>query len=307
MDTLNFIDLDFLEHQDEYYLRQFSGYLPLRGHWLCIGRGCTHSCPFCGGCYAAHKELARRKGFVLRSPERVVRDLQRLCRKGIDQGAFNLDIASLGNSYWAPLFHGMCEREVKIGIYNEFWGIPGKNFIEQMLRSVEISASRVAFSPLSGDETVRSLNGKDFKNEELLEILSLLQQRDMQVVIYFSLNLPGEDEETFENTLELAQKIYENYPSELLDILNMCHTLDPLSPMSTDPDRYGVQVNMTTFKDYYQYCYRTRRTGEDARSGKRRGFHLKERKRRSLKKMADSWDRAGQGRAPAWRPIPHTW
>ena len=40
LDHLDFVDLGFLEHHDEYARYQFSGLLPAKGHWLCVGRGC---------------------------------------------------------------------------------------------------------------------------------------------------------------------------------------------------------------------------------------------------------------------------
>ena len=109
LDGLNFVDLGFLEHAPWYGRLQFeptglTQSLPdPRGHWLCIGRGCRYDCSFCGGGRQSHEIFAGRNGFVLRSPEKVAQDIQRLAQMGTDQVSLNLDPAilllSIGASY----------------------------------------------------------------------------------------------------------------------------------------------------------------------------------------------------------------
>ena len=53
---------------------------------------------------------------------------------------------------------------------------------------------------------------------------------------------------------------------------NMCHTVDPLSPMSLTPDRYDIKVGMRCFMDYYRYCQRTAYARPDVARGQWRGF-----------------------------------
>ena len=307
LDGLNFVDLEFLEHHDEYASHQFSGFLPAKGHWLCIGRGCRHNCSFCGGGHASHQQLARRDGLVLRSVEHVLHDVQRLRESGIQQVAFSLDLSDLPRDYWEALFRGLRERGIEIGVYNEFFRLPGDDFVEELVRTMDIHYSRLAFSPLSGNEAVRRFNGKPYSNEDLVGVLRRLGEHNVLVMLYFSLNLPGEDEAAFQQTLDLANAAYEVYPSGALDILNMCHTLDPVSPMSTSPDLYGIELSMRTFRDYYDYCFQTRLRAPGARSGASRGFRLAPSICRSLKAMADRWDAAAQGRESAWHAIPRTW
>jgi radical SAM superfamily enzyme YgiQ (UPF0313 family) len=144
--------------------------------------------------------------------------------------------------------------------------MPVPEFIEDFVRSVDMSQSAVALSPLSGNERVRRLNGKHFSNEQLFDMLNLLSQHQFYVFVYFSLNLPGENEETIQDTLQLARDIYDFYPSHLLKILDTVHTLDPMSPMALAPEKYGIRTTMSSFMDFYQYCYNTRLGSQHARS-----------------------------------------
>jgi len=307
LDTLNFADIAFLEHADAYARRQFSGLAPLTGHWLCIGRGCHHACSYCGGGRDAQRELAGRERVIVRSVPSVLRDIERLHRRGVHQVALNLDVSERGEAYWRALFEGLRARGLRIGLYNEFSALPPDGFIDEMAATIDPRASRMAFSPLSGSEAVRRRNGKHFTNAGLLATLEQLAGYGLLSMVYFSLNLPGEPTEGFDETIALARRILETVPPSMVDLLNMCHTLDPLSPMSTQPDAYGVRTSLHAFRDYYDYCRRTARGAEAARRGISRGFWPGGADREVLGRIADRWDREGAPHAPSWHPIPRTW
>jgi len=77
---------------------------------------------------------------------------------------------------------------------------------------------------LSGSESVRRRNGKHFTNDQLLAALSLLRPARIPIAVFFSLNLPGESQRAFRDTLVLANRICDMYPPELLRMSNMVHT-----------------------------------------------------------------------------------
>lgn len=319
LDRLEFTNLGFLEHQREYLIHEYivtdiatarkmlSEDTPNLGKWITTARGCRYNCSYCGGSKAAHKMLAGRSGVIPRSAARVVDDLEKLSKQGVLQASMAYDIAEMGEEYWKAIFAGMKEREIKIGIYNEFFQMPDNAFIDGMARAVIREHSPVAISPLSGNERVRRLNGKHYSNEAFFDMLDRLARHKFFIFVYFSLNLPGETRQTFEETLELARAVYEFYPSSLLKILNTVHTIDPLAPMNLAPHKYGIQSNMRTFKDYYNYCYQTGKGNPGARIGQFRGFDLSAESERSLVEMADAWDNARVGREKSWWPIPPSW
>jgi radical SAM superfamily enzyme YgiQ (UPF0313 family) len=319
LDRLNFVDLDFLEHSHEYFVHEYivtdlamarkmlNETTPNLGRWLTTARGCRYNCSYCGGSKAAHKMLSGRVGIIPRSADKVVDDLERLSQQGVVQASMAYDIAEMGEEYWRALFNGMKTRGIRIGIYNEFFQMPETAFVDAMARTVVREHSPVAISPLSGNERVRRLNGKHYSNDQLFDLLERLNRNKFYIFVYFSLNLPGESLETFQQTIELARSIYEFYPSSLLKILNTVHTIDPLAPMNLAPEKYGVKSNMRTFKDYYNYCFNTQLTGAGARIGEHRGFDFSEEGQRSLEKMAKAWDNERIGREKSWWPIPPSW
>lgn len=319
LDRLNYVDVDFLEHAEAYLAHEYvvtdierartalENGRPFRGRWLATARGCKFECSYCGGCKSAHKTLAGRDGLVYRSPEVVVDELERLAAQGVVQASLSYDIAELGEDYWRRLFALMRERRVKIGLYNEFFQLPDPTFIKQFARSVDMDHSCVALSPLSGSEHVRRLNGKRFSDSELINVLDYLNLYNVPIFVYFSLNLPGENEETMQESIALAERIYRLYPSKLLKILSSNHTLDPLSPMQRSPEKFGIKVTWSTFMDFYTYCRETQYASPEARTGAWRGFEATDGRQRSVRAMADAWDQARQGREASWWPIPPSW
>jgi hypothetical protein len=307
------VDIDFLEHADWYHRSQFvtSGRTPAdakrSGHWLCLGRGCLFDCSFCGGGREAHGIFAGRSSIVLRSPEKVAEDMQRLEQQGVGQVSLTLDPAISGPEYWKPLFAQLRRRGVSIGIYNEHFQLPSEAFIQDFIRTVDSSRSEVALSPLSGSEKVRRLNGKPYPNRQLYRLLYTLREAQVPLYIFFSLNLPGEDEKTFQNTLDVARRIARYYPSHLLKMENSLHTLDPCSPMSREPGRFSIDVQMQSFMDYYDYCRTTTTAQPGTPLGTHRGFTLSGKKTRSLDTMARQWDEFCATQDASCFPVPRVW
>ena len=315
LDELNFVDTDFLEHHKEYYAWQYQrteftlplDFYGLQGHWLCIGRGCCYECAFCGGCRSAQRTLAGRDTLVMRSPQAVADDIKRLEDMGIKQVSLSFDIAVLEKECWSQLLTDLRRRRIQIGLYDELFQLPSDDFVQEFARTGVMAHSRLALSPLSGCERVRHLNGKLYSNDDFFHTLALFKECEVSLFVYFSLNLPGENEETFEETLQMAKKISDYYPAHLLKMVNMCHTIDPCSPMSLEPERYSIQVYMRTFTDYYDYCRSTSLAGPEARTGARRGFTTTASAPKSLETMAQKWDELSGGSKSSWWPIPPSW
>ncbi|MBN1580511.1 MAG: cobalamin-dependent protein [Anaerolineae bacterium] len=318
LDALNFVDIDFLEHADAYYIHEYivtdleiarstQDKSRFRGKWLCNARGCKYNCSYCGGCRHAHTTLAGRSGIVPRSPQSMIEDLKQLAQQRVIQASLTYDLFELGETYWRTFFELLRDSGVKIGLYNELFQLPNAAFIEDYAQSVDMAQSCVALSPLSGSEAVRRLNGKHYDNKGLFRILDVLGRRRFPIFVYFSLNLPGEDEDTVHESIELAKAIYDFYPRSLLKILTSYHTIDPLCPMNTDPDKYGIQVDMSSFMDYYAYCRDTQLALPISHTGVRRGFEPAGSRGRSLEAMASMWDEMRIGREQSWWPVPPGW
>jgi tRNA A37 methylthiotransferase MiaB len=314
LDCQDFVSTDWLEHAASYAAVQYSGqgiialHEPkFRGHWLTIGRGCVFNCIYCGGGKHSHQQLAGRNGYVMRSPASVINDIARLKELGYDQASLSLDPATFGPEWWQSFFELLRRRSLTIGLYNEFFQLPSKEFIDEFAHSADLRHTEVAISPLSGDEAVRKQNGKFYTNERFLRMLETMGQHEIPIFVYFSLNLPGETLKTFKSTLQLAHEVGKHYPRHLLRMLNPCHTLDPLSPMSRQPEAFGMNVHFRTFMDYYHYCKATAWQARQTLRGEHRGFEMIDRPTSVVEQMARIWDMFAQQQPFRCAPVPRGW
>jgi len=152
---------------------------------------------------------------------------------------------------------------------------------------------------------VRRLNGKHNSNQKLFEIVDLMKEKQVPLYVYFSFNLPGEDEKAFRQTLRVAQRIRRDYPPNLLKMINMAHTLDPCSPMSRKPQRYTIDVGLRSFRDHYKYCEQTLAIEAGEGPWKVRGFAY--RKDRSLQKMVRQWNEFCVEQPSSCFRVPESW
>jgi radical SAM superfamily enzyme YgiQ (UPF0313 family) len=287
LDRLDFVSLDFLVHRKEYYWRQSSRYREIRGHWLCVGRGCRHDCCWCGGGRSAHERIAGRRKLVVRSPQRLLDDLTRICELRLDQAALSHDLALPGRSYWEQVLSGMRRKKIQLGLWHQQFQLPSRDFLHALGKSVRVETSLLELTPLSGNEKVRRLNGKFFSNQQFLRALKECRAREIPLFVYFSLNLPGEDAETIRETLLLARQVREIYPSPLLRMANMFHTIDPGSAIARKPERFGLHNRWNGFLDYYRYGQRSTEARDDAEVATLRGFAAI--KPRPLADMFEQW------------------
>ena len=129
LDRLNFVDIDFIEHEAEYHVHEYivtdlemarsvEDKRIYRGRWVCNARGCEYECYYCGGCKSAQQALAGRDGLVVRSPASIVDDIKRMVENRVIQVSFSYDIVELGEAYWQELFSRLKHSGIKIGLYN---------------------------------------------------------------------------------------------------------------------------------------------------------------------------------------------
>jgi radical SAM superfamily enzyme YgiQ (UPF0313 family) len=298
MEGLNLYDMSFLDHSDTYLGMEYVGRKSLfypdeppreRAHWLSLGRGCLHDCSYCGGGRQSHESISGRRQVLLRSPERVADDLEALHDRGVDQAALSLDPAMLGETYWKALFGELDRRKVRIGIYQEAFQLPGEDYVAALAECADIRHSQIALSPLSGDEHVRALNGKPYTNHALFTLVRALRRHKFPLAVYYSFNLPGQDESALRKTIFVTQRMAQAYGTRSLMVYNQPHTLDPCSPMGRHPETYGINIALRTFQDYFDYCRLTAVERPGVLGSGQRGFTWEGRPPEMERKMQAMW------------------
>jgi radical SAM superfamily enzyme YgiQ (UPF0313 family) len=262
-DALDYVTLDWLVHEQEYYQINLDGFSPSqpRRYWLEVGRGCFFNCSMCGGGLRAHQDISGLPSPMFRTPERILDDLAALQRRGVDQVAFSHDIFALNYRGLPGLVDGMRRRRISIGMLHEYWRLPRRDTIDLIYSTFDPSRSEVAISPESGDPAVRKRNfpSKAFENEELFACLRHLRKYDQVVEIFFASNLPWETRETWPESIRVMEEIVMNYGLDRLLAYAGFLTIDPMSPMWLMPEKYGIEREFTGFDDYYRMTESGRR------------------------------------------------
>jgi radical SAM superfamily enzyme YgiQ (UPF0313 family) len=264
LNKLDFTDIQFLKTWEKYYKTTMTGYDYtdfLNRFWLCVGRGCPYNCSYCGGSRISHKMLCNRSIPGFRSPRKVADDVLSLADQGVHQIMVSHDLSITGKKYWESVFEEIKQEKVDVGILHGGWQLPSREYINRLVKAFDPSLSAVKLSPESGSEKVRRFNfpEKFYSNQALFKCLRYLRKKELPVVAYFSINLPRQTRESFEQTISMCEKILQSYPNELLSLFCGILVLEPCSPMYLKPRTYGVIPKLMSFMDYYSYCKNTKK------------------------------------------------
>lgn len=205
------------------------------------GRGCPARCPWCG------KE--RRLPPLFRSLERVYNSIRTAEQAGFENLYFTYDPCRQASLYYISLFKLLRESSVNMSAYFECWRLPEPEFIREFKRT--FSDGVIALSPESGSEEVRKRNRGIFHSSAALEeTLELTEKEGLETDLFFSLGIPGENEEIFEETRRMIRHFRERF-SHLGEICLFGIELEPGSPWFEEPEKFGIVSGRKCFEDYH--------------------------------------------------------
>ena len=178
---------------------------------------------------------------------------------------------------------------MRIGLYQEAFQLPSDDYVRAFAECADLRHSQLCLSPLSGDERVRALNGKNYSNHELFDRLKTMRRSKIPLAMYYSFNLPGQDEAALRKTIFCTERLAQAYDPRLLMVYNQPHTLDPCSAMGRHPENYDITVALRTFQDYFDYCRVTAAERPGVLGNTQRGFTWEGRTPESESKMQPMW------------------
>lgn len=288
LDRLDTVDLGFLRHAETYRAMVHSRPLRVveahpRGQWVLSGRGCAFACGYCGGGREAHRTLSGLKRVSRRDPRLLAADFVRATQMGVQQVAPSLDPDMLGRSHLDSFFANLSGWP---GLYVESYQLPSGRLLSGLAERCVPEHSELALTPLSGSEAVRRAHGKRYDNDQLVDKVRTAHDLGLNVFLFFSINLPGETEQTLSETVALARRLLDQPHPERIRAINIAHTVDPMSPMAMRPGDFGVsQLRLHSLDDYIAQATGPRpftfAAGE-------RGFELAA--SRDLPAMVAAWD-----------------
>lgn len=219
--------------------------------WLFIGAGCRFNCVYCGGSHDSIKKTWNRPKLSIRSYLKVFEDICFLVDHGVDVINPTQDLSILGKEYWLSLFQLIISSGIKPGLYNELFQCPSVDFLRAVSLTFDKNLTSLVYSPLTGNEEQRKLNGKTFSNKSLLNSLRECYLLGLHAELAFSENLPGTNNKYNDEKNILINMVEDVYPG--IGVYSTKIALDPNSKMYLDPKKYGIKTTFKTFEEYYEY------------------------------------------------------
>ncbi len=249
LDRFDFIRPDLIDRWDQYLKVNAIGYNEQAPptFWLPIARGCPYNCIHCGGSRESYYLATGRDKPILRSPGKIVGEIEKLVEKGVKAVNFSHDLQIDGKSYYSKLLREIRERRLDISAYTEIFQLPSQDFIEEYAKTFTYPC--IAISPESASEEVRNFVGKLFSDAQLFKALDMLERSEIDTLLYFCVGLPGESHESFEVFKRLVRKILYNTKRALV-IPPFPYTIDPNCLMAIHPEKFDVKLIFKTFEDY---------------------------------------------------------
>jgi len=197
INKFDYVDITFMRHWNKYLKihpgKEAPGISQIvnkeKFFYLPTQKGCLNSCPACGGSKFSYKTLSNKKSVCLRSPENIINDIKKLK----DMDVKNVMISCESNlNDWPKILKELEKKNIFINILFEDWQLPNKKLVEQMRSYAKNTDSGFLVSAFSGNEIIRTKNGKRYKNKELSEFAkSISKSCSSYATFWFSPNLVG--------------------------------------------------------------------------------------------------------------------
>jgi radical SAM superfamily enzyme YgiQ (UPF0313 family) len=251
LDDYDETDHTALRHAREYAMAALHGVRTDSGApsaWYRNGVGCFRDCAYCGGAATAHAQVFGHRRPLRRSPALVAADLARLAAQGMGWVCLTHDVSSGSPDYWRELFDEVRASRARLGIYLEANGLPSAEFVRELARTFVPADTRIAITPLCGDDAQRAFNGKGFGASRLRSCLRTIKEAGLGLVLYFADGLPGPAPGSRARSLLLKARLDTEFKPQMSVMTPL--TLDPGSPMQRRPDAFGVTARLRTLADY---------------------------------------------------------
>jgi len=220
---------------------------------LCVGRGCAFDCTWCGGSFTPQRErISCRKKVVWRPYDGVIADIKQALEYGY-QGMYTVfDPTPEDQNYFVGLFRRIREEGLtkKLGWMHEATGVTSKEFVDEFAETFSEEFRVIALSPETGNEQVRKRNKGHFSsNTEFLGMLEYISSRKVNVEVFFTYGIPGENEEFIKDTYKMRNEIVKKYGRRnCLRALSI--ELEPGAPWQIEPEKYSIVTSRRTFADF---------------------------------------------------------
>jgi len=218
---------------------------------VCLGRGCTGNCTWCGGGFEAAKQVTGRDFIAYRNPDNVIDEIKMLKNKcGIEMFRFAFDPHPKDRRHLIELLNKI-EKEFHGELKTSFTlnGLPDKETLNAYSKAFS-KDSIMAISPEFFSEDLRRKHKSFYySNQDLEEILTYMDKLEIQSELYFS-TLPMTSEQDNKDSERYGEYLKDKY-SFVQNYYVVPIVFEPAAPWTMNPEKYGLKIEQKTFINYY--------------------------------------------------------
>ena len=233
--------------------------------WVETSRGCVFGCTYCNkSCFG--------RTFRVKSPERVVEEFVKIKKMGFREIHLTDDGFTTNMERAKKICDLLIKSEVNIS-WSTITGIRVDRVDAELLEKMrQAGCYRVYFGIESGNQKILNNIKKGTTLEQIKKAVGLAKKAKLEVAGYFMIGLPGETEETMQNTINFAKsldldlaKISITIPLPATEIFNdldkkgliKTHDWEKFKFYSTPSTIYDHQnLSWPTIEKYYSRFYR---------------------------------------------------
>ena len=260
LDTFEFFDISKMKNYEsysrmpfflEYGLDNQLENQPMSVQGVCLGRGCSGNCTWCGGGCEATKVVTGRDFISYRNSDNVIDEIKMLKETcGIEVFRFVFDPVPDDRGHLFELLTKI-EKEFNGSLKTLFTlnGLPDKEFLDAYKRAFS-KESLLSISPEFYNEELRKFHKSFYySNSELEEILEYMDDLEIKSELFFSI-IPCVEESENVKSENYAKLLKDRYQCvEKYYIVPIVY--EPAAPWTITPEKFGLEKNTRTFVDYY--------------------------------------------------------
>ncbi len=231
----------------------YNGWLQYPNTALLTARGCTQNCLICGGSRDAYHENCKRSHLALRSPAKLIEDIQFIQRFSRAPIFILHDIRQGGDDYVNEFLRLLKNIHLKNEIVFELFQYADEHFFQKLQKSVPKYSIEITLETY--DENLRRNNGKfSCTNQKVIDTLNFaLKHGCKKIDLFFMVGIPGQTYESALKNISFCKQIHlacGRDPRLFYFVAPLAPFLDPASPAFEHPERYGYKKLCHTFEDH---------------------------------------------------------
>ncbi|MCQ2790056.1 MAG: cobalamin-dependent protein [bacterium] len=224
---------------------------PMSSQGVCLGRGCSGNCTWCGGGCEAMKLVTGRDFVSYRNADNVIEEIKMLKNEcGIENFMFAFDPVPSDREHLIILMEKITQEfNGKLKTSFTLNSLPDKRFLD-IYKNAFSKESTISISPEFYSEDLRRTHKSFFySNNELEETLDYMEKLEIKSELYFS-TLPMTTETDNLETTNYAKELNDKYKFvERYYVIPIVY--EPAAPWTITPEKFDLSNNVKNFMDYY--------------------------------------------------------